>query len=58
MLQCTVKTEYEADFKVFRERDALVKSILAGSLNDANVEVAAICDTTKETWGKLTSIHE
>jgi hypothetical protein len=54
----TERSTYEVTLKAVQKSDALAQLILVSSMNDANVDLTATCETAKDTWEKLLSIYE
>lgn len=52
------RAPYEAEMKAFTKADALAQLILVSTMNDANVDVTATCESAKEMWDKLLSVYE
>lgn len=44
------KITFESKKKSFYKNDALAQLLLVRNMNDANVELTAMCDTAKETY--------
>ncbi|GBN79835.1 Retrovirus-related Pol polyprotein from transposon TNT 1-94 [Araneus ventricosus] len=49
---------YEKSRKSFMKDDSLAQHVLVGSMDDANVELTATCDSAKSIWEKLLSVYE
>ncbi len=52
------RADIEKQKKTFMKNDALAQLILVASMDDANVELTATCDSASSTWNKLISIYE
>ncbi|GBM04432.1 hypothetical protein AVEN_35601-1 [Araneus ventricosus] len=49
---------YEKSRKSSMKDDSLAQLVLVGSMDDANVELTATCDSAKSIWEKLLSVYE
>ncbi|GBM10451.1 hypothetical protein AVEN_263361-1 [Araneus ventricosus] len=49
---------YEKSRKSFMKDDSLAQLALVGSMDDANVELTATCDSATSIWEKLLSVYE